>query len=258
MIRTFQLQFMCTVCVIMFTLEAALSQVNTEAFRNKSPKTEGFKCSGGANLSLIRGNSDFHLFDTNLRFDYLFPRYHSFLVSSFQKGQKSGEKFANSAFIHFRNVLRLKTILYFEVFAQMEFNDFLKLTRRQLVGSGLRVQAINKKDVLTTYLGMGAMIEKEDYSRDSDSDKLSLRSTNYANSTWTLNSHVRVVLTGYLQFDVNHPPDYRILLDGGFEISLNQLIQLKVTFKDRYDSEPLKGLQSNDFSLQNGFSFSLP
>ncbi len=242
--------------LLVLSFEPLLAQVNTEAMR-KSGVTKGIVYSGALDASIAQGNTEFIIFDTQIRFDYRKNKYHSFIIGNLSYGKQKGEKFVNKGFLHARLVRTLNPRLVVETFAQNEFDDFLNLKRRQLFGGGLRILALTSGDQSTFHLGIAIMGESEYYIDPAEKDKKLIRSTNYLTGKWLINENINFSMTTYFQPDINSLSDYRILLNSTLNIKLTDIFSFNVKIAYRRDSEPPGDLKKDDLKLTNGISFTL-
>ncbi len=162
------------------------AQVNTEKLRMAEIE-EGFHAASGLNFQLAKGNSDYLTWDAQLRFDFKHRRYHTFLVVEIKQGEQHEERFLNKGFMHGRAVRTFSPGIAAEVFAQIEYDDFIKLRERKLAGAGARIRLLKTKNRLSLFWGTGFMREHELYSNPRVRSKLLTRSTNYLTGRYNLN-----------------------------------------------------------------------
>lgn len=248
----------------MFSLlnQASLAQVDTEALR-KGKLTPGLHAKLNLEFDVLSGNSQLLLIKTTLRFDYLKRANHIFLVSSFQQGRKdtSYTLFVNKGFAHLRWTKSLRDDLFVEGFVQKEFNDFIHLEDRSLVGGGLRIRWLkveaDKKNisVIRLFTGSGLMLERESIKDSAISITYLVRSTNYLVFKWEPDERLLCQITTYFQLDVSRLSDFRLLTDGGITFSLTGKLSALIKLYIRYDNEPLDGIKKHDIELTNGLSY---
>jgi len=254
--------------LLLFFLAASIfsphlrAQVNTESMRKYNAEP-GFHHTLGLNLSLLSGNSDVLMTRGNYRLDWLSTNYYSFFVASYQRGKSNGDLFANKAFAHLRTSRNVSDHFLVEAFGQKEFNDFLKLKDRQLLGAGLRYELYVNADSgrrdrprIIFAAGAGAMGESEKFNDLASENTRLVRSTNYLSIRWNLDDRLYFTSTGYLQFAFRRLKDYRILNDSSLAFSINRHLSFSTLFNFRYDHEPPSGLKRYDLELTNGFSLS--
>lgn len=227
------------------------SQVDTEAMRRTAGK-EGITADASLGLSLARGNTDFLKFDAGFRVDYLKKPYHVFIVSNFNRGEQSDTLYQNRAFVHLRLVRQFGTRIAVEFFTQKEFNDFIRLKDRYLIGGGLRINILQKAQKLILHQGMGMMWENEDFNDPVEGEKNLLRSTNYLSARYLVDDRVTLSFTGYYQVDVKSCNDYRVLMGTQLLFQLRKNFSFRVKLNYRYDNDPPSNIKPYDIELTNG------
>ena len=141
------------------------------------------------------------------------------------------------------------------IFTQYEFNEFLLLNDRYLLGAGLRI-GFNNNKLSTTYLGIGLMIENETYyDLVVENEKSLLRSTNYIKNNFALSPNIELNNTAYFQIASDDFNDYRILYDGGLDFNVNEFFAFTIELNYRYDNDPHGNLGSSYIQISNGMSF---
>lgn len=241
----------------------ALAQVNTETLR-KVEMQNGWHGMLSTSLGLQSGNSEYLQFKSSVRVDYLHDKYYSFLVFNYHRGSQAKELFVNKAFVHLRGTYAFYKNLILEVFGQTEFDDFIKLKDRNLLGSGLRIRIFktdkfpNEKSNLHFFLGLGGMWEKEELDDRQTVITEIFRSTNYISFYWKIDERVTFNFINYYQRSLNDfKRNYRILLESNLGFYLTQSIIFTASIKYRFDSLPPSGVKNYDFELNNGISVTL-
>ena len=232
------------------------SQVNTEAMRS-AKNSNGFQNKFNLELGYEKASSEVFNFVSEYRLDYIKPNnLHSFMVISLENGYEKKEDtpqniITNKGFIHLRTTKILTPKYQVEIFTQYEFNEFLLLNDRYLLGSGLRI-GINKSKLTNTHLGIGLMVEKENYNIDEENDKKLLRSTNYIKNNIALSSNIDLSNTAYFQIASSDFKDYRILYDGGLNFQVNDVITFSIELNYRYDNDLQGDLGNSYVQVSNG------
>jgi len=270
--RTFLLEISLTARLTLAALiltSTLAAQVNTEALRRED-LAPGLHTTLGADLGVIAGNSDLLQLKSNLRFDYRSGGNHFFLVGQYQQG-RTDTLFINKGFAHLRGVRALGPRYYVEGFLQREFNEFIALEDRQLVGGGVRIRWRQRQDPsekpppLQLNTGIGLMWEREqiDTTGQASGDPVHgavaslIRSTNYLVVRWQLDDRLALFSTTYYQVDLGRFSDYRILWEGRLGVNLTKRLSLTLNLDLRYDSEPPEGIKPYDLEITNGVSYRL-
>jgi hypothetical protein len=146
--------------------------------------------------------------------------------------------------------------LFFDVFTQFGFNDFLLMKNRKLAGSGLRYK-MGSNDRMNTFLGIGLMQENEIYDDDlvNEPEKKLLRSTNYLRWNINITENTEFNNTIYYQFSSSDINDYRLLYDGSIDFSVDENLSFFIEINYRYDNDPHGDMVKSYVQLNNGIEF---
>ena len=245
--------------ILIFMLSSiAVSQVNTEAMRNTKERS-GFANTLGFDFGFEKSNEEVLEVAGKYRLDFMGKNgLQSFLVLSYENDyeKEDGDKnsIGNKGFGHLRFTKNMFDKFFIEVFTQYGFNDFLLMNERKLYGSGIRYRILNR-EILSGYVGVGAMHEEEIYNLGSDFNMNLLRSTNYLSWKIRFNETSSLQNTAYYQFDTKNTSDRRILYDGDLNIALNNKLVFTLSLNFRYDSEPHGELGKTYTQLKNGIEY---
>lgn len=256
---TTQFKFQIFIAFLMLCVSrSGHSQVNTESLR-KSDLSPGFHNIAQFDFGMVSGNSEFLRLKTSLRTDYVGKKYYSFGVIQYQRGTKSQKKFINKGFIHVRSLRRLTDHFNGELFVQKEFDDFISLKDRNLIGFGLRSSFFKPDSTdrkVRFFMGNGVMWETEKLNTEPVSETKIWRSTNYLSIRIRMNNLVSLNFVGYYQVNLQTYQDYRILVESALGFNLTKSFTFQTNFNLRFDNEPPGAIKKYDFELTNGVKFS--
>lgn len=254
--------FVRAIIVVTCMLTATVfGQVNTEAMR-KGALEEGWSGNIGFSLGYMSGNTEAFNVKAGFQADYYEGDYHAFVVANLKQEESNGESIVNKGFVHVRGVKSATRQLMVEGFAQKEFNDFILIEDRQLIGTGVRWAPLQEGRAFTSnpdvnlYVGIGVMWELEELDAPGDADTRLLRSTNYVSGNWRLADRVYIQATGYFQVDTYESSDYRVLSDATISFDITQKLTFAMELNFRYDHEPPEGVEQHDLELTNGIQIS--
>ena len=159
------LRIIISTCLLVI-VQAALGQVNTERLRQEDMKP-GFHSRLGLNINLLSGNSQVIQTRASANAHYVKNQHIWFVDVQHKMGSKGDQRFINQGFVHGRWVRTMRKGIQSEVFLQQEYNEFINLQLRQLVGGGLRFKipqpgAGQSLQGLSMVLGSGFMWEREE------------------------------------------------------------------------------------------------
>ena len=236
-----------------------LAQINTEAMRSENV-TDGFINKVNVDFGIEKADAEVIELAAAYRVDYFNPTgLHIFFILNYENGyeQKKGldkNQVVNKGFGHLRMTKMISSKLFFEVFTQIGFNDFLLMKDRKLAGSGLRYKMVSN-DRMNTFLGIGLMQENEIYDMVNEPEKKLLRSTNYLRWNINISENTELYNTVYYQFSSSDINDYRLLYDGSIDFSVNENLSFFIELNYRYDNDPHGNMGKSYVQLNNGIEF---
>jgi len=235
------------IIITLLCISSLYSQVNTEAMRRDN-QLPGVQNNLEFDFAYISGNTEILNLNGSYRADYVSnSNWYGFFVWKYDRAfEKSKEDFTYKGFGHVRATKPIRSHIYFEGFIQKEFNHFIDLENRELIGGGFRVNPFNQ-----LYLGLGIMSETEKYQYKSISHNFT-KSTNYLNYSLKLFEMLELQNILYYQFKLENLGDYRILWDGKLTFSGSKNISFHINWHYRYD---LESGNPNYFEISNGLGF---
>ena len=236
-----------------------LAQINTEAMRSENV-TDGFINKVNVDFGIEKADAEVIELAAAYRVDYFNPTgLHIFFILNYENGyeQKKGldkNQVVNKGFGHLRMTKMISSKLFFEIFTQFGFNDFLLMKDRKLAGSGLRYKMVSNAR-MNTFLGIGLMQENEIYDMVNEPEKKLLRSTNYLRWNINIAENTELYNTVYYQVSSSDINDYRLLYDGSIDFSVNENLSFFIELNYRYDNDPHGNMGKSYVQLNNGIEF---
>lgn len=247
------------VLLFLFFAISAYSQVNTEAIRS-SKIDDGFRSRIDLLFGLNSGNSEFISGEAKLRLDYIQSNYRTFLAGELAYKEGNNAVISDKGFLHGRYIYKLDSLLEPELFIQKEFNEFVLLSDRNLLGAGVRLTLSNTDFVadssaeIDIYLGSGIMYEMEEINIIPTQITEIIRSTNYMTVTWKPSENFLLNSVTYFQVDINRLNDHRILNDTKLQFKITKAVSFVFNMNYRFDKEPPQGIREYDLELKNGIT----
>ena len=161
-------------------------------------------------------------------------------------------QFANAMMGHLRVTRRVSKRWSLEAFGQAEYDEFLLLIRRTLIGSGPRLSLLHT-DPLSLKLGTAYMLENELLDKtvvDEKPETLAHRWSSYMSAKGELGAHVGWDATLYIQPRLTDFNDFRLLVAATLSVALKDQLEFQLEFESRLDNKPT--------SVQDGFAELLP
>ena len=224
-------------------------QVNTEAMRadNLSP---GIHQEMKMSFSYISGNSEIMFLRGNYRIDYQSQSdWSGFFVTKYDRAfEKSENDFSNKGFGQIRAVKQVLSRIQVESFLQKEFNYFIDLENRELIGGNVRFNPFKK-----FFIATGVMHEKEVYQNEEEQNFM--KSTSYINYSVQPMEKVTIENVLYYQFKLEAMDNYRILWDGTLSVQGSNWLSFYLRYNYRYDISEIHQDGISYFEITNGLGF---
>jgi len=169
-------------------------------------------------------------------------------------GTSRGKVDSNKSFLHVRHRTDLNRQWAVEALAQVGRDPFSRLSRRTLLGGGLRFTALEKAGVAAVYLG-GGFYERERLSitaATNDTNSSLWRSSNYLVLKRRFNEQLRMNSITYYQPAFRQLKDYRLLEEVSAYVKVMDNIDLKLSLDFTYDARPPQSVKSTDLRYSSG------
>jgi len=235
----------------------AFSQINTETLR-KEFSGDGLYNQVTLDLGLTRGNTQYTLVRTSYRADYIDGDMHYFGIVSYGYAHNGTRRAENRGFIHLRSVYDWFDIFALEGFIQKEFNEFILLKDRNLFGGGSRLEIIAYESspdsgfAITSFAGLGAMLEHERIDTDPPHSSLVARMTSYLSLVVRFNKNANFKIICYYQPLISSFDNRRLLSEASVNVKVSNNVSLRTSLRFRDDSRPPIGIIPTDLNLLSG------
>lgn len=233
---------------------AAAAQVNTETLRLGDPP-DGPHGDLKADLALKRGNTELLQLGGSGRAYYQAGVHTPLLFMRGELGSENDERFTENGFIHARWTAMWHPRVGSELFGQVQYDAFIDLKFRGLIGAGPRF-AVLLEDWVELYLGTGYMLEREVLSIPSTDPHprrtLAHRSTTYVSIKIAAAETVSLRNVAYVQPRWDRFSDVRVLDELELEVDANDYLAIVNTLGFRYDSDPPSTVRDYDLDLKIG------
>lgn len=248
---------------------SARAQVNSEALR-ANPLRPGWSAGLDGSLSAYRGNIELVEVGGSGRMQYQtmhpvapapeglpptlpFMAQRVFVVASGRFAERLGEPIVSQSFVHARWTAMWLERLGSELFAQYQFNEFLRLQARGVAGAGVRVEMVHEPALLlwgaTGYMFEYNRIDVLPGASDAP-ETFDHRSTSYLAARVALaDNRLLLQYTTYYQPRIDRPADFRLLQDLEVQSRVNDVFGLGATLGLLHDSAPPTGVKTTDLRL---------
>ncbi len=229
----------------------AFAIVNVENVRVQK-KEDGFSGQLELDASLQSGNTNNTRIGIGSRLQWIRGYITDFMVLNSDYGESSGTRDINKAFLHGRHVVQRNDKWAWELFGQVEQDEFRRLSFRGLGGIGLR-NTLTESDKTAMYLGLGGFYSTERLD-DNTTDNL-LRANIYFVIKHALNQNTRFISTTYYQPATSELGDFRALEQAALSVAISEKLNLKVSLDVAHDSKPPVGVKETDISFRTGIEY---
>lgn len=257
--KIYKISLFAFVFIIAFS-NTLRAQVNTEALR-KQFMNDTITNSLSASYQIADGNSEYVGLSIGYRLDCLYDRFYSFLNTSLEYKRAKDKSIVDKGFAHLRIGYNINKLFGVETFYQKEFNKFILLKDRNLIGAGLRLRV--DKIILDTsknnfefIIGSGIMAENEILSLDTDSSTNAIRTTNYFNLHYNISNTVSFSTILYYQASLANFQNFRLLNDSKFSFKITEYLSFYTSLNYRYNNTAHFDLKKYDIYIINGLSVS--
>ena len=225
-------------------------QVNMESMRGNHD-VPGLSQNMDLSLAYISGNSTIIFLNASYRLDYTSKsNWYGFFETRYDRAfEKSQVDFTNRGFGHLRAVKPIFPRIQLEGFLQKEFNYFIDLKNRELIGGGLRINPFKQ-----FFIATGTMHEKEVYQGISEEQNF-MKSTSYINYSVQPMEKMTIKNVLYYQFKLAALDNFRLLWDGKFSFQGSNWLSFYINCHYRYDISEINPGSSSYFEITNGLGF---
>lgn len=262
-----------SIVVVLLVHRPAAAQVNAESLR-PNPFKPGWTASVDGSLAVSRGNIELLDVGGGARIQYQtvhpasrapgplpWTLHRTFLTLNGRFAEKVGSPFVSQAFLFGRWTAMWHPRVGQDLFVQFQFNEFLRLRRRSVAGTGVRVEIVHHP-VFLVAAGTGYMIEYEKIDvapgAADPPTSVSHRSANYLTARATLWQGALIVQnTLFVQPRFDAPSDIRVLDDFEVMAKVTDHFSLGTTVSVLYDSAPPTGVVPTDLRLTSTVRLSL-
>lgn len=245
------------VCVFFIFPLQANAIVNMDALHFDEAQ-DTFSADLDLSVSDSSGNSEQSKTALNGQFTWITSKSINLIVLGYQYGKSNNLKSVDKAFIHYRYIHQLNEIMDLELFAQLEKNEFTRLSYRGLLGSGLRFPVFNS-DNHRAFVGAGAFYSKEktEFVTGLTDDGIEnfTRGNFYILSKYKISPTLSFSNVLYYQPRLSQFSDYRALLESKFDVKITKNLSFRLSLDISQDSDPSQTIKSTDVTYTSGLKF---
>ncbi|NQD38853.1 DUF481 domain-containing protein [Permianibacter sp. IMCC34836] len=243
--------------LVFCSIHPAFAVVNIENL-SAQPTRLGWSGNTEAAVELKSGNSEREAVKIGARADWFDGEDTAFVVFGYDYGQSNDIKDADSTFIHGRYIDAYSANTAFEYFAQVEQNEFRRLSSRAIAGGGIRFALSQPEQRMQQTLAAG-LFHSDEQIEALDPYPAESESGIFGNFYWVvkyeINDRSALVNTLYWQPALHGRDGFRALDLFSFRVQIDGRLSLKVNLTIDHDSLPPGGIEKTDSSLLTGLSY---
>lgn len=239
-------------CSAVVFSQIAYAIVDVESLRNRAGNETGYSSSGNLQASGASGNSDRTDVSFSALLQYLGNGFSNLFVIGSEYGETSGNRSADEQLIHLRHTRVLTKRSDWEVFSQLQQNEFTRLEERTLLGSGIRLGFGDNLDS-RLYLGLGAFYEST--RNENESAREMGRSNIYVSHRKITSKDISFTTTAYLQNKLDDPDDQRAIGSFSMSIPATENLDFTISVNVEHDSRSPIGVEKTDWTYKTGFGW---
>ena len=249
-----------TVLLACWFLQPVQAIVNIENMNVLSDEVkQGFEAQLGVDISGKNGNTSKQKAGFDSRLQRFKENGTDFFVFSYEYGESSEVKDTEKSFMHLRHITYISQTLAWEAFAQLENNEFTRLSLRSLIGGGLRFKLGMPSKLHSSYFGTGLFRSKETLDEDpgatDEGSDYATRANLYMVNKIQISDNTSLSNTLYYQPDLSEASDYRLLEQLRFKVNINQKLSIVLSLDVSRDSRPPQNIKRTDSSYTTGFNY---
>jgi len=203
-----------------------------------------------------RGNTDKNVYNLGIRLQY--DNNKNYVLWSDFSGsyaEVSGKTNTNKIYGHIRYIHSLyDKKLNWEIFEQIEANEFTKVKERRLSGIGIRYRLLHSY-LGKLYFGLGGFNEHIAYTTDIDKYETNVRFNSYIAYTKKFDKKSTLTYVSYYQPKVENFFDFMLSNRIELKIKIYSRISLSMILYYDIDSKPAIGVKKEDITQKTSFTF---
>lgn len=228
--------------------------VNIENKRSNLRDTSGLfgYLSLGANF--VKNTKSITTISGDVRIEFLHKKSKFLSLTNYNLIRANSDRFIDNGFSHLRYNYEIRERLKYEIFAQAQFNNQVRLKLRTLVGSGLRFQ-LYQAEKQQVYYGLSYMYEYDEIEIISEVVSFFYdhrMSTYLSASIQPFSENVTITNTTYYQPVLTNFSDVRLSSQTSLTFFLSKRLRFSTIFSITNDTRVPENVPATYYSVRNG------
>lgn len=247
--------FLAFLLFFMIKIENASAQiVNIEDRRSNLADTSGWFGHLGLGANFVKNTRSITTISGDVRLEYLKGKSKVLCLTNYNLIRSNSEKFIDNGFQHLRYNYNINRELDYEVFAQAQFNNQIRITFRGLLGTGVRWKLIDEKKGKINW-GVSYMFEYDEI-KIVENEITTFRdhrmSTYLSLSLKPSNANFSISSTTYYQPVLKNFSDVRFSSQTTLKITMTSRLTFTSTFSITNDTRVPENVPATYYSFRNG------
>lgn len=230
---------------------AQIVNIEKERLRNQDSARLAGKFAATAQLIENKGLSIFADFNPHIQFKK--NRHIILLIGQWEYLSALSNTVNHGGYAHLRYNYRLKPLLKWEVFSQLQYNRIWNMPWRYLAGTGPRLKCIDQ-EAMQVYLGPLYLFEWQRSQLD-EINRYMHRLSAYISWNMHWKALLRFAGTVYYQPRLNQWMDYRISGQTELQLNLSKHFSLEQKTTWIFDETGFIGIPRKNYRLSLGFAY---
>jgi putative salt-induced outer membrane protein YdiY len=237
-------------CMLIFNAKAQV--VNIEN-RRMEDKRQGWTAQGELSYTYIQNQNNFSNLNARTNVAYAKDLHKVMFINDFSFIQSSAGDFENRGYQHVRYNYQKTERLTYEAYAQVQFNQQMRLYPRYIAGVGPRYKLVGE-DSIKVFIG-GSLFAEHEELRNPTEVNSNERLNFYLSVTFFKIPGVAIDFLAMYQPRLIHPSDRRIQTEVRLDFPISSHLQFRVSANIFNDSRPPAGVVQTFTNVRNGLLF---
>jgi putative salt-induced outer membrane protein YdiY len=244
--------FLGGIVCCLFIISTQAQVVNIEN-RRMEKKEQGWSGQGELSYAYVQNQNSISNLNARTNFLYVHLLHKVMFINDFSFIQSSEGDFENRGYQHIRYNFQKTERLTYEAYAQVQFNQQMRLYPRYILGAGPRYQLVGE-DSIKVYVG-GSLFAEHEQLRNPTEVNSNERLNFYLSLTFFKIPGVVIDFMAMYQPRLIHPSDRRIQTEIRLDFPISKRLQFRVTANVFNDSRPPTDVPKTFTNVRNGLLF---
>ncbi len=188
-------------------------------------------------FNVIQNTQQFLTASAAVQLEYKQKRHFVLSLTAYNLAKSAAQNILNDGFQHLRYNYDVTDKTIWEAYAQVQYNERIRLRLRTLVGTGLRFKILRGGAAQRLYFGASYFYESTQF-RDTILPFFNHRLSFYVSFSSKIGTNARFASTTYFQPIITNPNSRRWASDNALTIPLSKKASFRANLNLTFDSDP--------------------